>query len=661
MRDDGVFRVAAGRRPRSLMMLGLAVGALALGAAPAMPAASASKGSVRVKGGTLAPSGTALIAGTLPKGKKFAPKSYALATGTKYSAKAIALGAGPLKAAKGKLSAMVSLPDLAPTGSFNLLACPAAKPSAKSCVATGKLKVAHVATIPTATPTLDPAHAASAFIGIEGGSIVATGADGTKYTLTVAPHGMYGEEITVTPVTALTPASAVGTVVDGVMITPVGEAPAGSTLEIKRASAPPAGTRAVGFGGIDPSNGAFALPGRVRADTKLDVETFGGYALATPASGHAAAVRPRAVACQRSHVVARAAAGAATPVIDCTSAAARDSGLSSALQAAAALPAGAQQDAALIAAYEAAMTPITAEIDRVVASKPTEQGSAELDELLIIGAGIERAAIFTGVPEEATGRLGAALVAAASYHYRLIKSVCLGPQARSDIFISYMFEALGAARQMELWGGEEPSDITSVIIACADRIKLQVAANDDATVDHSGGWTSHVVVTDNATVSSDPNLQFVVSNNTLTFETAESHADPALAEQGGSASMSAETGTLHLGKEAVGATRRVICNGNQFTYERHTYFTVTPTDIWGDGETVTLSEGGVSIFQPDAAAGTSWVQIHPSDAQNPPPIMMEVGGPPFTESNSGQCTVIGGDACTTYAYSASLATTALVN
>jgi hypothetical protein len=200
-----------------------------------------------------------------------------------------------------------------------------------------------------------------------------------------------------------------------------------------------------------------------------------------------------------------------------------------------------------------------------------------------------------------------------------------------------------------------------VIIACADRIKLQVAASDDATVDHSGGWTSHVVVTDNATVSVDPNLQFVVSNYNLTFDTAESQADPALAAEGGSASMTAETGTLLLYEEAVGATRRVVCNGNQFTFERHTYFNVTPTGIWADGETVKLSEGGSSVFQPDAVAATSWLQIHPLDAPKPRPIVMEIGGTPFTESNSGQCTVIGGDACTTYAYSASLATTALVN
>ncbi len=656
-----MFKVAAGNRPRSVMTLGLALAAVALGAAPPVPAARAKPPSVHVKGGTLAPGGTALIAGTLPKGKTFAPKSYALAKGTTYSAAAIALGAGPLKAAKGQLSAMISLPDLAPNGSFNLLASAAAKPSAKSCVATGKLTIGPVPTIPTATPTLDPAHAASAFIGIQGGTIVATGADGTKYTLTVAPHGMYGEEITVTPVTALTPASAVGTVVDGVMITPGGEAPAGSTVEIKRPSAPPAGTRAVGFGGIDPSNGAFAIPGRVSADTKLDVETFGGYALATPASGHAADVRPIAVACQRGgHRIARARPAAA-PTIDCTSAAARNSELASALQAADALPSGVQREAALIAAYEAAMAPITSEIDRVVAAKPNEQGAAELEELLVIGAGIERQAELSGVPNDAMSPLTAALLAAAGYHYRLIKSVCLGPQAKSDIFISYLFEALGAAREIELLSGAPPSDFTSVITACADRIKLQVAAHDDATVDHSGGWTSHVVVTDQATVSSDPNLQFVVSNKNLTFDTAEAQADPALAGQGGSASMTAESGTLHLDKETVGATRRVTCNGNHFTFERHTYFNVTPTAIWEDSETVTLSVNGGSVEQPDAVAATSWLQIHPADEQNPPRIVMEIGGPAFTESNSGQCTVIGGDACTTYSYSASLATTALVN
>jgi hypothetical protein len=66
-----------------------------------------------------------------------------------------------------------------------------------------------------------------------------------------------------------------------------------------------------------------------------------------------------------------------------------------------------------------------------------------------------------------------------------------------------------------------------VIVTCANRIKLQLASSDDATVDHQGGWTSHVVASDTSTITS-ANLQLTATNRSLGFTTASPQTDPSL-------------------------------------------------------------------------------------------------------------------------------------
>ncbi len=236
----------------------------------------ASARALRVTAGALMPSGLARVAGALPKGKPFRPASFVLSRGTRLTAGSVLLGSGGSTVSKRTFTAWLSLPDDTATGAYRLLACTASKPSRNRCSAVGKVTVRAARAFPTVTTTLDPTHAVTTIVGIEGGIVTTTAADGTTFTLTVAPPGQYDAPITMTPVTALAPASAVGSLVDGVMITPLTEAPAGSTLEIKRPGAPPAGSRVVGFGGIDPSGGAMTLPAVATADTTIAVGNFGG-------------------------------------------------------------------------------------------------------------------------------------------------------------------------------------------------------------------------------------------------------------------------------------------------------------------------------------------------------------------------------------------------
>ncbi len=175
---------------RSLIVV---MGLLAVVVAGAAPAAGAkggvATGHVTVSAGAFARGGTAQVLGTLPRGQVFAPRAYALTRGKRYSRSAIRLGAGLLKAPRGRFNAWVSLPDLAPTGRFRLLACRGRSPTVKGCVALGTVAVASAPTIPTATATLDTARSASETLAIGGGTVTAIGADGTTYTLTVPPTG----------------------------------------------------------------------------------------------------------------------------------------------------------------------------------------------------------------------------------------------------------------------------------------------------------------------------------------------------------------------------------------------------------------------------------------------------------------------------------------
>ncbi len=468
-----------------------------------------------------------------------------------------------------------------------------------------------------------------------------------------------------TPVMALSPASAVGKLVDGVMITPVTEAPTGTTLEIKRSSAPPASARAVGFGGIDPPGGAFDLPVIASTDTTLSVSTFGGYGIAAPATRHVASDRVTPVPCQRptraSSADVHARASAEAPMlISCVSQAARDQNLTRAqLDAWAANPPGVQREVATNAVFESVSEPILDEMRQVLDAKPTEEGVAELEQLNVLGADVLRDAQLAGVDPEVTQGVHDGLYAAAAYHCKLIKSICQGPQQpSSDIFVSYLYEAIASGQQMELMGAA-PDDIASVTLACANRIKFQLDVSNDATVDRTGGWTSHVVITDSASVTS-ADLQFHAAGTTLSYQQASSKADPSFAASGGSATMVSENGTLALAGMEVLATRHPRCDINgKFFIERHTYLFLNSAALWDDQQQVQLAENGQTGGlppAPEAVASIAWLQDY---APKSPRFQLEFSKPPFTRQDSGSCVQVSGDGCTTFSYNASIKLTAL--
>ena len=654
-----MLKVAFGEWPRSVSTFAAVALLSAAGAVPAKTAQA-----VTVKAGHLAPSGVAELAGKLPKTVKFQPKSYALSHTGRFTAAATVLDTTAQKAAKGRFLAWVGLRDDASTGHFTLLGCKVAKPSRSGCKPLGTATVGAAPRIPAAIASLDTAHIGSATFGIQGGILTVTGADGTTYTLNFPEHGPYSETVTMTPVTALTPASAVGRLVDGVVISPSTEAPAGTTLEIKRAAALGVHAHAVAFGDVDPSGGAFPLPATAGADTTIAVSEFGGYGLAVPATGAAADRRPVPVRCERpltasQRALASAAGSGSRPLMSCISAAQRDTTLSNAIAAAASLS-GAAKLAAIYAAFETAAEPIADEMLQIINAPPTDVGAAELEQLSILGGALERQSQLSGVPEQVMSRLHAALVAVAEYSYNLVRMVCLKAGSQpSDIYISYMQQALNVSRELEVLSSA-PADIASVILTCANRIRLQLVATDDATVDHSGQWTDHVAMTDTATITS-ANLQFSASNTMFTFASAQSQAEPSFVAVGGSTTMTSETGALHPEPMGVSATRRVHCDRNRtLTVERHTYLAIGPPGIWGDHENVSVSDNGVTLpKEPEQAADVAWAQDYPAKS---PQLKLEIGGDPFTRSDSGMCSgAVAGDFCTTFAYNASLTATALSN
>ncbi len=278
---------------------------------------------VHVDRGKLAPDGLARVSGSLPARVRFRPASFALSSSGHFDRSAVTLGVAAQKAGRHKFRAWVALPDAISPGEYKLLACRRKKPSRPGCASVGKVKVGSAPVIPAATARLDGVRAVNGSADITNGGIVtATAADGTTFVLRVPNHGVPYTPITLTPVTSLAPASAVGRLVDGVVIDPAGEAPPGATLEIRHAAGYPAGAHAVAFGDGDPSGGAFPLPVPARADMTIPISYFAGYGVAAPASRAGVLLRARAVPCQ-APVAARAVTAAAgrRPVLSCTSAA----------------------------------------------------------------------------------------------------------------------------------------------------------------------------------------------------------------------------------------------------------------------------------------------------------------------------------------------------
>ena len=503
--------------------------------------------------------------------------------------------------------------------------------------------------MPAATPQLDRAHATSGTIGNAAGSVSLTTADGTTFVLHVPQHATPFEPVTMTGVTALTPASAVGRLVTGVDIEPQDVAPLGTTLEIRRSSWP-RGARAVMFGGSDPSGGAVPLPGRLDADTTIPVTGFGGYGVAVPAGAVASAAR---VPCSRA--VAHAAAAGSRPLLSCIAIAEKWRSLAD-------TGAKAGGDPGLLSAiYAAAAQAVAGEMAQVLSQPPSDAGAAELEVLLPYGIGLQRQVELGGFPAALLAPLDAQLVKAFDYQIKLIQSVCQGSGRHpSGVYLDYYRQTFAVERQRQLMGVPAP-DFQALLAACIDKVRLELNGRVEATVDHQsgGGWTSHVVETVTATIKGDKAKGGLESDKAaLKFDTAKATADPGFAAIGGTATMTSEAGKLEPDIVNAWVVRKVRCDKDRhFVVDRTVFLDINTLGLWDDHEQVQLAVNGNPAGQePDAVAAIAWGQDYHSRGQR---ITMQLDKDTISKARSGNCDFAG--ECSTFSYSATLSGSELEN
>ena len=86
--------------------------------------------------------------------------------------------------------------------------------------------------------------------------------------------------------------------------------------------------------------------------------------------------------------------------------------------------------ASISAGYIAEFEAVTAEMDRVLAQTPSDEGAAELELLSTLALGIDRQAQLIGAFDDKTQPDESALSRALDYEYRRIKAKCQGPTRR---------------------------------------------------------------------------------------------------------------------------------------------------------------------------------------------------------------------------------------
>jgi hypothetical protein len=629
----------------------LAIAGLAL-LAPG-PAASA----VKIGLGRLAPDGVARVSASLPRGKRFRPASIVLSKNARFGTGDVKLGSSKAKGTR-TFRVWVSLPDEIAPGSYKMLACRRAKPSAGGCVAVGSVTVHKPLAIPVATPERDASHVATGAFGLQGGTLDLVGADGTDFKLTVPVHSVPDLSVTMTAVTALNPARAVGRLVTGVMIEPLGTAPPGTTLTIHRPSWP-AHASTVAFGGADPSGGAFPLAVKVGTTTTIPLTSFGGYGVAVSTSGGRAA---QSVPCTRpgpKHFDA-----GRRPLMSCYTEAERIRALGQTAFKAA--QAGQVGEAEL--AFEATANDVNAEIDAIIGQDPTYEAAASLIAMQQMADSIERQATLLGYGEAAAGlALGGGRLA--KYQYKLAKSVCFLPGSRpSGIYIAALFDVISAERNAELNGLEGFPDLQTVLSRCSQRILIRFTAHDDATTDTGGqfgfgAWTGHVIIDEDFAIRGTPDLRLDpdppgTAVPSLNFTEASSTADPAFAALGGSVQTISAIGDFNLTSIAATAKTDISCDKNRKLQIKREYsININSFDLWNDAEQIQLFINGIpSNTDPDATADFSWSQDYRS--REAPRISIKLDGPDVHRANSGTCS---GIYCETFAYDVNLGATQLVN
>ncbi len=606
---------------------------------------------MKVSAGRLAVSGTALITGKLPKSFSGKPKSFALSKNTTFGAGDSYVGTAALKAPKGSYKAWISLADDATTGMFRLLACKKTTPSAPTCTAVGTAHVGAAAAPVVATPKLETTRMVSRMFNGKAASLTATGSDGTKFTIKVpASDAIYPIELT--PVSSLSPTSAAGKLVDGVMISPLGEAPPGSTLVIKPGKRkPPKNAQVIGFGGIETSGAAFPLPIPFGKTATIPLASLGGYGIAVPVAKSSNAVQ----ACPSAPdvlAVAQPAASGSRPLISCSSAEQRMRQLGNAIIkelgiARQELLLGQEPSANIGEMFVEAGTADTQALEneagRLLNQPPTDQGSAELEVLTMDALGIARQSELTGQPHDEIDQLVDQML---NYRLKNLHELCMGggPQPAIQLLAHAML-ALGTMLEARTLDdpalGNEAGTIRS---ACLRRVKINIDITDSSefdnnTLDVSAAVTAdHVMVTGHDDAKAVGGVALKANDVTLTYDSASVSVDPPLSGVE-TAEFTSKSGLVHVGTVGYSASTKVRCDKNkQFVYDYKASLWADPSTLWKDVQKVQISvEGTVVGNNIGGVEGGSFSEgIHTSKILQPFEIKLDTQ-PPTELKNGGPC------------------------
>jgi hypothetical protein len=574
--------------------------------------------SVKVTAGTLAVSGTAQVAGALARTHHVAVHALVLSADVRYGAGDQTLTAVFAKKPKGSFQAWVSLRDDQATGKFQLLACSTASPSQRSCWPAGSVRVAAPVVAPVATPVLS-GTSADLQVHWLGGSTSLTAPDGTTYTLNVPRNGVLSyEDLTMTLVSALSPASAAGTLRDGVMVSPVGAAPVGATLTITPSKKIPASARLVAFGGVDPSGGVFQLPMPLLKTVTIRLSALGGYGIVT---GSVLRSRPANAACEASTLRARGS----RPLTSCLSFAERFQQMSKAVEKE--LGAARQStllgqepppsfDGLLSNVLEVASLTVEREMSQIEQSPPTDEGLAALQVMMPYELGIQRQAELLGVPVPSSfGDVANGLI---DYANRLLRQKCSSPGASSIDLMVWSRRSLDIARSLYRWGREsEINGALAVGEQCFKRVRLYVDVTADATGgDADARATVSATAKQTLVTGSDPNAVFPNllwgPRNALSYKSSTASLGPVLSLlPGESVQVTQNAGTIQLGGVGFSADYHIRCDMNrQFQVDKKVTIFFLTDGVWADTQTQVFS-GTFSATRTAGMIAGAWGMKYP--------------------------------------------------
>jgi hypothetical protein len=564
------------------------------------------RSAVKISAGRLAPSGTALVTGRLPKSISGKPKSFVLSKNSADGSGDVVLGSASEKAPKGTYRSWVSLPDIIATGSWHLLACGKATPSSSSCASVGAVHVGNAPAPVVATPKLETSHASSDIFSGNNTKMTATAADGTTFTLSV-PASDLAFPVTMTPVSSLSPASAVGSLTDGVVIGPAGDAPAGATLVIKPKKQPPKTARIVGFG-IDPSGAAYSLPIAFGKTAKIPVQELGGYGIAVPTSS---ANHAKPACAPAPHLVMRPAASGSRPLTSCSSAAQRIQQLADALRPSIGK---ARQDALLgvdqgnaltheiTGGMVAATAAIESEAAQVFNQPSSDEGAAELQTLATTAMGLARQQELLGVDSSAMGNLLNRII---SYETNNLVAYCTDKSTTrpAAALLAHAFQVFGFDRQLGLIGGENLiAKAEQAATACVERVNIQLKATDSSDFSDIELDLKAAVAANNVMIQgeADPSSVFGASlqgaDATLTYISSSVTVQPLYAQAGETGTFVATTGTVHPGTVGFDATTHIRCDQNrQFVVDYTANLRLRSEDLWQDIQKLQTAFNGTVI------------------------------------------------------------------